>query len=738
MKLFFLCIGAICVVAPALVAGAQDAGSQSAASNTPQIEFPNVLYGAAYYNEYMPQDTPNAQAERLEKDVALMKAAGLTVVRMGESTWSLWEPEDGRFEYAWMDHIVDAMSKAGIKVILGTPTYSIPAWMYHEHPEILADRIPPGPFGGKPVPSAYGIRQNMDTDSPVYRFYAERLIRHIVAHYKDNADVIGWQLDNETSSYDAANTDVFIGFQHYLEKKFGTPEELSKAWFLNYWGENLHSWEDLPRRDGTISTGYKLEWTRWSQMRVTDFLHWQAGLVRECASPRQFVTTDYGSMMKRDVNEEAVAQSLDIIANNIYHGTQDHYDGSFQALQSDFSRSLKHANFLVTETNAQTIGWTSQSQFPPYDGQLREDVYTYLANGANMVEYWHWASIAGGQETYWKGILSHDLEPNREYAEMSRTAHELQKIGPHLVGLKIKPDVAILWSRDSANAIDFMPYGGGVPARSWTGTPDGYASLVQQMHHSLYELNVPSDFVFPETQDFSAYKLLIVPALYISDDALLRRISDYVKNGGHVVMTFKSGFANENSAVRWVRAPGPLQRGGRLQLPGILESGEAAGAQGRPIPRRRGQQGLLLGRVPDAGAREGGGVLRSPVLREVARDYREQLRVRNAALRGDLPLRRYADNGAAGCDAEGRPERRGSANAALGARAARREPHGQAAALLLQLLRQRGEGELRVRGGNQPAGREGGGQGRGADAGAVGPGDRGGKLTRAGKPGKLL
>jgi beta-galactosidase len=116
-----------------------------------------------------------------------------------------------------------------------------------------------------------------------------------------------------------------------------------------------------------------------------------------------------------------------------------------------------------------------------------------------------------------------------------------------------------LWSRDSANAISFMPYGGGVPARSWTGDPDGYVSLVQQMHHSLYELNVGADFVLPTTTDFSAYKLLIVPALYVADDALLQRISDYVKNGGHVVMTFKSGFTNENSAVRWVRAPGPLR-----------------------------------------------------------------------------------------------------------------------------------------------------------------------------------
>ena len=139
----------------------------------PDLQFPTVLYGVAYYNEYMPGD----QAARLDKDVALMKAAGLSVVRMGESTWSLWEPEDGKFEDAWMDRVVDAMGKAGIKVILGTPTYSIPAWMAHQHPEIFADRIPPGMFGGKPVASVYGLRQNMDTDSPAYRFYAERLIR---------------------------------------------------------------------------------------------------------------------------------------------------------------------------------------------------------------------------------------------------------------------------------------------------------------------------------------------------------------------------------------------------------------------------------------------------------------------------------------------------------------------------------------------------------------------------------
>ncbi len=548
-------IVAACISLLAVAAVAQEAHSDAPSPAQQTLEFPTVLYGAAYYNEYMPGD----QDARLQKDVAMMKAAGLNVVRMGESTWSLWEPEDGRFEYAWMDRVVDAMGNAGIKVILGTPTYSVPAWMAHQHPEILADRISGGYFGGPTEPAQYGMRQNMDTDSPAYRFYAERLIRHIVAHYKDNPTVIGWQLDNETASYEAANRDVFIGFQHYLEKKFVTPEALSKAWFLNYWGENLHTWEDLPTRNGAQSTGYKLEWSRWSQMRVTDFLDWQSRLVRECAGARQFITTDYGGMMKRDVNEEAIATSLDVVADNIYHGSQDHFDGAAQSIQGDFSRSLKHANFLVTETNAQSTDWTSAHQYPPYDGQLREDVYTHLSNGANMVEYWHWASIPANQETYWKGVLSHDLEPNRAYAEVSRTAHELEKIGPHLVGLKIHNDVAILWSRDSANAIGFMAFTSSGPQWSFAGPTADYSSLVQQIHHSLYDLNVSADFVFPETKDFSTYKLLIVPALYIADDALLERIADYVKAGGHVVMTFKSGFANENSAVRWVRAPGPLR-----------------------------------------------------------------------------------------------------------------------------------------------------------------------------------
>jgi beta-galactosidase len=511
---------------------------------------PTVLYGAAYYDEYMPADL---QPGRLDKDVALMQQAGISVVRMGESTWSLWEPADGKFEYAWMDRIVDAMGKAGIKVIMGTPTYSIPTWMWKAHPEILAR-----PLGGASV--GYGMRQNMNTDDPNYRRYADRLIVNMVSHYKDNPTVIGWQIDNETGSYGASNPQVFDEFVDRLKHKFVTTDALNKAWFLNYWGQDVNDWNDMPTRDNATSTSYKLEWSRFQQDRVTNFLAWQAALVRAHRRPDQFVTQDYGSMMKLDVNEVEVAKVLDVVANNPYHGSQDHMDGAAQALQGDFSRSLKHQNFLVTETNAQTLGWDSAGQYPPYDGQLRLDVYTHISSGANMVEYWHWHSIHAGQETYWKGVLSHDLEPNRAYAEVSRVAHELQKVGPRLVNMKIRNDVAILYSSDSNNAINFMPYTSSASGWQPGKVAGGYGASVQQLHDALYKANVGADFVFPTTTDFSQYKLLVVPSLYVADDALLKRIADYVHDGGHVLMTFKSGFTNENSAVRWEKAPGPLQQ----------------------------------------------------------------------------------------------------------------------------------------------------------------------------------
>jgi len=499
----------------------------------------NVLYGAAYYQEYMPSD-------RLAEDLKLMKESGISVVRLGESTWSLFEPREGEFEFAWMDRIIDGLYANGIKVMLGTPTYSMPAWLWHKHPEVLIDYEK----GGK---AYYGIRQNMDITNPTFLFYSERIIRKMMEHYAKHPAIIGFQVDNETTTHGLNNYDFQISFIDYLKKKFVTTDKLNKIWGLNYWGMTMNGWDEFPPRDGITSTGYKLEWERFKRKTVADFLTWQANIVSEYKRPDQFITQCFMPSVQ-EIDQIASSVKLDVMAVNVYHGSQDRLTGDEIAFAGDFFRSVKMKNYFITETNAQTTGWDSRSQNPPYDGQLRMNVYAHMGSGANMVEYWHWHSIHYGQEAYWKGVLSHDLQPNRAYAEVSKTAHELQKFGKKLVNLKITNKVAILFSHDSNDALNFMPFKNGRGDNVYRN------DLVGQFHKVMYRNNVGVDFIFPENARFENYDLVVIPALYIASDELLNRISKYVENGGNVIMQFKSGFCDENSMVRPMLAPGPLRK----------------------------------------------------------------------------------------------------------------------------------------------------------------------------------
>ncbi|MBL7111588.1 MAG: beta-galactosidase [Bacteroidales bacterium] len=504
----------------------------------------NILYGVAYYHEYMP-------FERLEEDVRMMKDAGISVVRLGESTWSLFEPREGEFEFAWMDRVIDKLHEAGIRVILGTPTYSIPAWLWHKHPEILLEYK----NGSK---AYYGFRQNMDLTNPTYLFYAERIIRKMMEHYANHPGIIGYQVDNETTSRGVNNYDFQVSFVNHLKKKYKTPQNLNKLWGLNYWGMTIDSWEEVPPRNGVSNTAYKLEWARFCRKAVADFLKWQSAIVQEYKRSDQFITHCF-MPATHEVDQIESASKMDIIGVNIYHGQQDDLTGTEIAFAGDYFRSVKNTNYLVLETNAQTIGWTSKTQRPAYPGQMRQNVFAHIGSGANMVEYWHWHSIHYGQETYWKGVLSHDLQPNRVYAEVSKTAHELKRIGNKIVNLKKDNEVAILFSHDCNDALNFMPFNGSGSDWEESNNNAYLSQLVSQFHQVMYRNNIGVDFIFPEKPDFEKYKLVIIPALYIASDELLEKINNYVKNGGHVILQFKSGFCDENSMVRPMLAPGPLR-----------------------------------------------------------------------------------------------------------------------------------------------------------------------------------
>lgn len=511
-----------------------------ALSGYAQYRFDKPLYGAAYYHEYMPYD-------RLDKDIAMMKDAGMTVVRVGESSWGLFEPQEGKFRFEWMDTILDKFHAAGIEVILGTPTYSIPAWLAHKHPEVLSEKM----NGEK---SHYGIRQNMDFTNPTYLFYSERIIRKMLERYAKHPAVIGYQVDNELEARGVNNRDYFIGFRNYMKDKFGGDLDLlTKEWGMNYWGMNINTWEEFYERDGVTSPSYKNEWERYNRKRIADFLNWQCDIVNEYKRPDQFVTHCFMPAF-HNVDQVESFRQMEYPAINVYHGVQDGQDGQLIAYAGDYMRTVAGNNYLITETNAQGTGWDSKSQYPPYDNQLRQNVYSHYASGANMVEYWHWATLHYGQETYWRGVIGHDLQPNRVYREFQRTARELEKIGSDIVNLKKNNEVAILYSHDSHHALTFMPYhnGGGYPVDA------NYP--VDLVHKALYFQNIETDIVpCDKMRDFSKYSMLVIPPLYVADDSLLMAIDKFVKDGGYVVMMHKSGYCNEHSAVRSVPAPGPLR-----------------------------------------------------------------------------------------------------------------------------------------------------------------------------------
>lgn len=500
-----------------------------------QYKFDRPLYGAAYYHEYMP-------SERLEEDIRLMKNAGLNVIRIGESAWGLFEPREGIFEFEWMDRIIDKMHQAGISIILGTPTYSIPAWLAHAHPEVLAEYQ----RGNK---AYYGIRQNIDFTNPAFKYYSERIIRKLIERYAKHPGVIGYQVDNETEARGVNNQDYFIGFRNYIKNRFNNDLNLlNKAWGMNYWGMNIRTWEEFYTRDGVTNPSYKNEWERYNRKQVADFLNWQCDIVNEYKRKDQFITHCFMPDF-HNIDQVESFRQMQYPAINIYHDVQDKQDGQRIAYAGDFVRTVGKNNYIVMETNAQGIGWDARTQYPPYDRQLRQNVYAHYASGANMVEYWHWSTLHYGQETYWRGILGHDLQPNRIYNEFKTTAEELAKIGDHIIDLKKKNKVAILYSHDSYHALNFMPY----------TYKNNYP--IDMVHKSLYFQNIEADIIpCDKIYDFNGYAMLVIPPLYVATDELLQAIDKFVKEGGHVVMMHKSGYCDEHSAVRATAAPGPLRK----------------------------------------------------------------------------------------------------------------------------------------------------------------------------------
>ncbi len=526
-----------------------------------------VRFGAAYYHEY--HATP-----RLEEDLDLMVAAGIEVIRVGESVWSTWEPDDGVFDLEWLQPVLDAAHAHGIDVIIGTPTYAVPPWLRRAHPEIaIVNR------DGSVQP--YGGRQCSDYSHPVFRRYAERVIRAIVQRYAAHPAVVGWQVDNEPGVRLIHTEHAFAEFKRWLRARYGDVETLNARWGLTYWSHRLREWDDLWEPRGNTTPSYELAWRRFQAHITQEYIEWQVDIVRSLVPAEHAVTTCV-ALTQQGLDVSTICERFDVGASNIYYNTQDalalpgpddHGGGlhpffvlwggpAYLYLQCDTSRGMRQAPFLVTETNATSIGGSADN-FPPYDGQLRSAMLAMIARGARLIEFWHWHTLPYGAETYWIGILGHALTPGRVYEELLSVVEELKPVQSMLEGLRPTSSAALLidaasrWALESTGPLSAGP-------GNWFGDPASYERIVASMYRGMFDAGIGVDIVAPHqlpsvVEMLQRWPVIVVPAYYIADDEILLRLRDYARAGGHLVLTMRSGYADLEAVARIEIMPGVLR-----------------------------------------------------------------------------------------------------------------------------------------------------------------------------------
>ncbi|MFI5894009.1 beta-galactosidase [Actinoplanes sp. NPDC051513] len=518
-----------------------------------------VLFGAAYYHEYRP-------AISLEGDLDLMAEAGFTVIRVGESVWSTWEPSNGAFELDWLQPVLDGARARNISVILGTPTYAVPPWLFRIYPEIAGER-----GTGQRIP--WGARQEVDFTHPAFRFHAERVIRAVVGRYATHPAVIGFQVDNEPGLELLHNEGVFQRFADDLRQRYETVERLNAEWGLVYWSHRLSTWADLWRPDGNAQPQYELAWRRFQARQTDEFIAWQAAIVREYASASQFITTCI-AYDRPAVDDRTMTVALDVTAGNAYYVMQDGLarpdtrtptqtwtaDGVWALyLTGDRMYSSRQEQFLVTETNASSIGLSWDSR-PAYDGQWRQAAWALVSRGARMIEYWHWHTLPFGAETYWGGILPHSGQPGRTYRELARLGAELIRAGDLLTGLAPDADVAVVI--DVASRWIMQKH----PALSHPdGTPDerAYQGLVEPFYRGAFDAGLQTRVLHAaQLPDVAGavrqFPILIAAGLYLAGDETLDWLRHYAEAGGHLILGPRTGYADREARARTDRMPARL------------------------------------------------------------------------------------------------------------------------------------------------------------------------------------
>jgi beta-galactosidase len=485
-----------------------------------------LLHGADYnYEQWL--DYP----EILEEDFRLMRQAQCNVMSIGIFGWAMLEPEEGDFQFDWLDQLMDRLDENGLKAILATPSGAKPVWLAHTYPEIrLVDR------NGQRQPQ--WMRHNHCPTSPIYREKVALINSLLAQRYQHHPALLMWHVSNEYGAHGCHCDLCYAAFRQWLQERYGTLDALNHAWWTTFWSHRYSDWSQIEPVDASMH-GLMLDWMRFVNDQVLDFYRAECVPLREL-TPETPITTNF-MRPNTDLDYWQFAPYVDVVAWDSYPAwhseTDDVAVGVMTGFYQDLHRSYKQRPFLLMESTPSVTNWQGISRPKRPNVHLLSSLQA-VAHGSNSVQYFQWRQSRGGQEKFHGAVVSHAGHGR------TRVFQDVTDVGQHLAQLAdLIPscntaEVALIYDLQNEWALELAQL------------PRSKDKLYQERciahYRPFWQMGITVDVIDSVAADFSPYKLLIVPMLYMLREGVAAKMEAFVRQGGTLVVTYLSALVNDS------------------------------------------------------------------------------------------------------------------------------------------------------------------------------------------------
>ena len=502
--------------------------AQRFAPATPK--FPHMLHGG----DYNPEQWLD-QPEVLEEDIRLFRKAHINCVSLGIFSWAKLEPEEGVYDFGWLDEIIDRLYANGIYTVLATPSGARPQWLAQKYAEVLRVR----PDG---LRNFYGHRQNHCYTSPLYREKVTQIDTRLAEHYANHPAVILWHISNEFGGECHCEL-CQAAFREWVQKKYGTLDKLNHAWWANFWSHTYTDWSQVhsPSPVGETSVhGLDLDWRRFVTHQTIDFMKTEIAAVK-AVNPDIPVTTNMMTMYTYELNYFAFRDALDVISWDNYPEWHNPYMGNEEvakdcAMTHDMMRSLQKKPFLLMECTPNATNWQGVSKLKK-PGMHQLSVIEAVAHGADSGQYFQLRQSRGSCEKFHSAVISNTgTENTRTFREVTDIGAVLEQLSDRVYGSGTPAETAILFDTENKWALD--------KCQGPRNIGLDYFGNIRRNYSYFWKNGINVDII-DSTFDLSGYKLVIAPMLYLFRDGIQEKLRRFVRNGGTLVTTCFTGVVND-------------------------------------------------------------------------------------------------------------------------------------------------------------------------------------------------